>query len=615
MEILAVDLRSDPPCFDEEDRMPRPEDILKLCGSLVSTNTAPDSGDGMGNGAEIRTFAAAHASVVDFLQAGRVRIGSETVDSFTKAAANLEMAETCLVYLLHLVEDEKSLNEIDLPKYPFARLSAKMWHTFYRGVLISPGQQELGMDRLRKLALKLLTTPESTMKWSELCEPKEFTRARRNDIFQKYAMPAMYYAATLGLPDIVNCLIKDGHDVDGGKVLDYRTPLIGASRHGRERVVSILLNNGADPNYSGTCKNRPLAIAMKHGHAEVVKILLNAEGINVNCRKPHHPDEDGAQPISSGFSMSVISDIVYDEYVVKDTSDSKDAMILPEFSHCHPGQCQTLISDAAASGSLDFVKALLAAGADANIEGGYEGTALEIACYNGRVDIVRSLLKGGANPNRPGGGSLGIPLQAVCKRSQAPLTPASVAIVNILLNAGVDVNQRGGHCGTALVAACHYGGRAEFVRILLENGADPNISKCSDYDNALQTACFMHNHEIVKLLLDNGADPNIHGGEFGSPLHAAFYAGSNGIIDMLLQRGADSKYEGGRYRTIFQAALGSRNAAVIQKALELDLAPNEKAGWLTYPLLQGTAIEDSLESLSRHLSHQAKEKERNNPLM
>ena len=595
VEILAVDVKSDPPYFDEEDRMPRPEDILRLCGSLVSTSTALDSRKDMDDVAEIRHFTAAHASVVDFLHSGRVRIGSETVASFTKAAANLEMAETCLVYLLHFVERENLQIEKDVPNYPFARLSAKMWHTFYREVLKDSGHQELGKDRLRNLVIRLLTDPESVSKWVQLCGLRTDFRGRlTRDTTPRNIMPAMYYAAALGLHDIVDCLIKGGHDVDGGKIRYYRTPLGSACRHGREKVVSVLLNNGADPNWSVSCRERPLATAMVHGHAEVVDILLNAKDIDVNDRN-HHP--------LVSYDLNCYLETTYDESFIRDTWDSKDARGILEYGYCHPGsQCQPLISIAAACGSLDFVKALIAAGADVNIQGGSEGTAMEIACHQGRVDLVRCLLESGANLNLQSD-FFGGPLQAACVRQ-------SIAVVKILLNAGADINLKGGCLGTALVAACLYGKNADLVRLLLDRGADPNISECSDYENALYTACLMGKPEIVSLLLQRGADPNIDCGRYGSPLHTAFSVGDKGTIDMLLQRGADSNYEGGLFRTVVKAAIKSRKTATIQRALELDLSANEKAGWLTCPLLPGNALKDSLELLSKELSHQENERVR-----
>ena len=134
-ELLAVDLDTDPPCFDDENKMPRPEDVLTFCGGMVRIDKDPYGRDSFGHHAEVQTLTAAHASVVDFLRSERVRIGQEREVSFTEAAANLEMAETCLIYLLNVVEREEALSEGLVMTYPFARLSAELWHVLYREVV------------------------------------------------------------------------------------------------------------------------------------------------------------------------------------------------------------------------------------------------------------------------------------------------------------------------------------------------------------------------------------------------------------------------------------------------------------------------------------------------
>lgn len=45
--------------------------------------------------------------------------------------------------------------------------------------------------------------------------------------------------------------------------------------------------------------------------------------------------------------------------------------------------------------------------------------------------------------------------------------------------------------------------------------------------------------EIAKVLLDNGADPNIGGGIWGSPLHIASVDDAEKVVSLLLDYGAD----------------------------------------------------------------------------
>ena len=173
-------------------------------------------------------------------------------------------------------------------------------------------------------------------------------------------------------------------------------------------------------------------------------------------------------------------------------------------------------------------------------------------------------------------------------------------MVQILLNAGVDVNRKGGHYGTALVAACRSGSTG-VAEILLKHDADPNIQGCWVCDNALQTACERDNADIVLLLLEFEADPNLRGGRYGSALHAAFSKGNEIIIRALLTRDADIKYRGGEYCSVIQAAVKSENEAAVKIALECGLSANEKGGWFTYPLLRATAVESCPDSIVRLL--------------
>ena len=178
---------------------------------------------------------------------------------------------------------------------------------------------------------------------------------------------------------------------------------------------------------------------------------------------------------------------------------------------------------------------------------------------------------------------------------------SDVATVQMLLDAGSDVNRKGGELGTALNAACKRD-NIDLVRILLEHDADPGVQGCWVYDNALQTACDRENLDIVLLLLEHGADPNLHGGWHGSSLHAAFSQhGHEKTIRALLSKGADINYQGGEYCSILQAAVVGENEIAVKIALQCGLSPNEKGGYFTYPLLRAAATETCPDSIVRIL--------------
>lgn len=396
-EMLAVDLNSDPPGFDEGNRMPRPEDILKICGSLVRMDKNPKGRNSLGERVEVQTLTAAHASVVDFLRENQVRIGQKREFSYIKAAVNLEMAETCLVYLLQFAEGQVMLHEENILNYPFARFSAELWDDFYREVVASSVESKVDMTRVNALIMRLFASRETMLKWIQLCDPDDDTYQVEFVFPISDVKSALYYAALLGLPDIVTHLIRDGHFIDEMANEDCGTPLTAACVYGREKVASILLDNGADPNLLGDwVSGCPLAVAIERNHKGIVQLLLKTGCIDVNARR---------FPLDSARENQICS------------------------------MAESVLYIAAMSDTLEIVNALLEAGADPNIQGGPECTALQVACCAGSVGIVKALLKYGANVNICGGNS-GSPLQAACAYP-------SLQAVKILVGASVDVNYIG----------------------------------------------------------------------------------------------------------------------------------------------------------------------------
>ena len=137
--------------------------------------------------------------------------------------------------------------------------------------------------------------------------------------------------------------------------------------------------------------------AAEQNHAEIVRLLLNATGVDVNARR---------------FGTADVSRLFAHSATIK--------------------RIESLLYIAARCGSLEIVNALLEAGADPNIQGGRECTALQVACCRGSVDIVETLLKHGANASLYGGKS-GSPLKAAC-------ACPSLQTVKLLLGVPVDVN-------------------------------------------------------------------------------------------------------------------------------------------------------------------------------
>lgn len=109
-----------------------------------------------------------------------------------------------------------------------------------------------------------------------------------------------------------------------------------------------------------------------------------------------------------------------------------------------------------------------------------------------------------------------------------------------LIRAGHDVNAlQAGETALSQAVVFH---KVESVRLLLENGADPNL--CGPGVDPPLASPFLHYHDpdslkIVGLLLDAGADPNVHGTFGRTPLHQAVEVGDLALVRALIAAGAD----------------------------------------------------------------------------
>ena len=119
---------------------------------------------------------------------------------------------------------------------------------------------------------------------------------------------------------------------------------------------------------------------------------------------------------------------------------------------------------------------------------------------------------------------------------------ATAADVRSCLDAGADpraVNHGG---GSALHAATSASAEPDFIRVLLDAGADVNAR--DTHDETPLTRAFAAaepvNPTVVEALLDGGAEPNVVGGAGWTPLHSASYeAEAVNIVSALLAAGAE----------------------------------------------------------------------------
>ena len=96
-----------------------------------------------------------------------------------------------------------------------------------------------------------------------------------------------------------------------------------------------------------------------------------------------------------------------------------------------------------------------------------------------------------------------------------------------------EINARNEHGVTALMRAAYHG-RGEMVRVLLEHGADPNLTR-NDNFTALSLAAFFGHVEIVEVLMRHGANSDV-ATRFGTSPHMWATARSYGDVARSLEK-------------------------------------------------------------------------------
>jgi len=127
----------------------------------------------------------------------------------------------------------------------------------------------------------------------------------------------------------------------------------------------------------------------------------------------------------------------------------------------------------------------------------------------------------------------------------------NAAMLERLLKLGADPNRRNDANATALMWAAT---EMDKTKVLLSHGADVNARSSDMRTPAMIAARKLGNSAVVKLLLDNGANPNPnpHPSAESSPLVDAASAGDADSVEMLIAKGAEVKPVG--ETAIFMAA-------------------------------------------------------------
>lgn len=137
------------------------------------------------------------------------------------------------------------------------------------------------------------------------------------------------------------------------------------------------------------------------------------------------------------------------------------------------------------------------------------------AALHSDPEVITMLLEAGADPER-----------AVFQRRSALLISAkcrgSIPVARVLLDHGAEVDTPDVGATTPLIAACINAHPVEYIRFLLETGADPNATMIGNKVTPLNSSArYHHNPTVIKLLLDYKADVHAKGSGTNTVIGAA----------------------------------------------------------------------------------------------
>jgi ankyrin repeat protein len=227
------------------------------------------------------------------------------------------------------------------------------------------------------------------------------------------------------------------------------------------------------------------------------------------------------------------------------------------------GEGQSLL-EAIRENDSGRVRTLLRDGADPNATDEEQDSALMFAALYAEAPVLNLLIASGAR------------LDA---RNQTGLTAlfwASHSYDNskILIDAGADVGTKSALGGTPLFGAAALPGNAKLVRLLLDHGANPNVTVGGA--TSLTMAAWTGDAEEVAVLLNRGADPKAAGFGGISALHAAVSRGERAMVDLLLRSGANVEARTSQDEDVLERYGFWNDPALVSLLLQKGIDPGRK---------------------------------------
>ncbi|RKK23082.1 hypothetical protein BFJ63_vAg14423 [Fusarium oxysporum f. sp. narcissi] len=369
----------------------------------------------------------------------------------------------------------------------------------------------------------------------------------------------------------------------------------------RRRVVKALLRSGANPRMPGYNGDTPLHLAAILGDVEIVERILEY-GVDI-----HKSNQNVNLPLVEAVRHG--RELVYTKLLERGTVDifgeNRRTALIEAASVGNLAPIETLVREgalvdfpdrtgktalmkASKLGHTRVVELLLKSHSDVDHQDYKRDTAIMNACKGGHDDVIEILLAANAQ--------LGIKNSA----GETALADAGrhcgKGIIKRLLQHITDPVTRDQQSGTALVSASKRT-RPDIVSLILE---DAELKPTSKYiDLALSESCSEPNEKVVRLLIDHGANPNMTSKSEGlSLLGQAIHFGNDAVVLTLLDAGINIEGDDRDESRPIHAAAARGTKTVVQSLIERGVSVNRRSATGLFPLDYAMRREDNDTSIA-----------------
>lgn len=329
-------------------------------------------------------------------------------------------------------------------------------------------------------------------------------------------------------------------------------------------------------------QKREFMWAAKTGDAETVKKLLKvgiSPNLNTNDLRgvPGLKDVPAIELAANSADSQTVKALI-DARVNIRAADEPVRSILATYLRADPFFWHKFKTEAEQKEILrryeDGAEFLLKAGADFYVEDSNKRKPIMIAAEKGYARAVKMLLDKGFSPNLAD--EYGTTLLTFAAGDSYPeIKYSKVETINLLLERGADPNLSKNGCGSALGSAASRGD-VEAIRALLKAGAKLD-SGCKETQSPLLRAVESQKIAAAKLLIEAGADKTAVNRDGENALMTAAKKGSAEMVQMLLDKGFPMNAKTTSGWTALLSALNSYsspNPDVVKILLKAGANPN-----------------------------------------